>query len=234
MGDKGEPVCGPGMVRIWAPEAFLEDEAFAPVVEINEQALGAMRRLALAGGEGGCAFLRELRPLWEDLDEAALRRAARCPYALLDADFAEPRRWRAARGYEVCDEQRPESIFEPAEAQPLARLLLTYAWHLARTRRFAARFVLGLSAANAEAIAASTLAQITRVAESGREWLAPRWPQRLDAWRELLEAARTGEPGALERAQLRGLQMLAGDAWRAAGESGRPAPGAGQALPASR
>lgn len=208
--------------HLWVPEAFFADEAFAPVVEINEQALLALRDLAL----GGCAradLPGALRPLWEALDEPALHRMARCPYSLVDAGFADPGRWTPARGGLVCDAAgRGTGFFAAAEAQPLARLLLTYAWHLARTQRLAARLVLGMSASCAETIASLTLAQVCRIADREPERLTPRWMSRLDAWRQLLEAAISGESVQLEHAQLRGLQMLAGEAWRAARQA-RPA-----------
>lgn len=234
MSASGDSVGRPAAARIWVPEALLEDETFAPVVEINEQALAALQQLALAGEGSRWPLLRELRSLWQELDGAALGRAARCPYVLLDAGFADPCRWLAARGREVCDVQRPEALFAPREALPIARLLLIYAWHLARTRRLAARFVLGMSASGAEALAGCTLAQITRVAEGRPDWLVPRWPQRLDAWRQLLQAALGDESAGLEQAQLRGLQMLAGEAWRAAREAARTAAGEAESLPELR
>lgn len=207
----------PPAAHLWAPEAFLEDATFAPVVEINEQALLALRDLALGGGCGRGDLPGTLRPLWEALDEPALRRAARCPYSLVDAGFADPGGWLPARSRLVCDGAgRGAGFFPASDAQPLARLLLTYAWHLARTQRPAARLVLGMSAPCAEAIAQLTLARVCRIADREPECLAPRWSTRVDAWRQLLEAAISGESMRLEQAQLRGLQMLAGEAWRAA------------------
>jgi hypothetical protein len=87
-----------------------------------------------------------------------------------------------------------------------------YAWHLACSQGSAARLLLGMPAASALLIRHYTLRQIQTLAESRTEWLKPRWPARVQVWRELLLAAASGEPPALERARLRGLTLLASEA----------------------
>jgi hypothetical protein len=89
---------------------------------------------------------------------------------------------------------------------------LTYGWHLARSRPAAARILLGMSPVCAERIAGCTLRQIAVLAEQHPEWLQPRWSARLPVWRELLRAAICGDDAALERARMRGLQLLAAEA----------------------
>jgi hypothetical protein len=56
-----------------------------------------------------------------------------------------------------------------------------------------------------------TLCQIQALSQSHSGWLRPRWPARVQLWRELLLAAASGEVPALERARLRGLTMLAAE-----------------------
>jgi hypothetical protein len=87
-----------------------------------------------------------------------------------------------------------------------------YAWHLARSQATAARLLLGMPAPSAVLIAQYTLRQIQALAESHPDWLRPRWPARVQVWRELLLAAAAGDGTALERARLRGLTMLAAEA----------------------
>jgi len=48
-----------------------------------------------------------------------------------------------------------------------------------------------------------------RACQSARGWLRPRWAGRVRIWRELLEAAISGEGLALEMARLHGVQLLA-------------------------
>ena len=99
----------------------------------------------------------------------------------------------------------------PAAAE-VARLVFIYAWHLARSQAAAARLLLGMPATSVALIAHHTLRQIQALAESHPEWLRPRWPGRVQVWRELLLAACCGESTALERARLRGLTLLAAEA----------------------
>jgi len=64
----------------------------------------------------------------------------------------------------------------------------------------------------AAAIGRCSLRQVYALAERHPEWLRPRWSDRPAVWQELLSAAATGEVGALERARLHGLTLLAAEA----------------------
>jgi len=86
-----------------------------------------------------------------------------------------------------------------------------YAWHLARSQSAAARLLLGMPASSAALIGHYTLRQIKTLAETHLEWLRPRWPARVQVWRELLLAAVSGDVAALERARLWGLTLLAAE-----------------------
>ena len=57
-----------------------------------------------------------------------------------------------------------------------------------------------------------SLRQIHSLAQTHPHWLRPRWPARVQVWRELLLAAASGEAPVLERARLHGLTLLAADA----------------------
>ncbi len=92
------------------------------------------------------------------------------------------------------------------------RLVVTHAWHLARSEPAAARLLLGLSAANLGVIGGCTLSRLTQVAETRTQWLRPRWESRPRVWSSLLRAAGTGDARAVERLRVRGLQLLAADA----------------------
>jgi hypothetical protein len=92
------------------------------------------------------------------------------------------------------------------------RLVVTHAWHLARSEPAAARLLLGLSATNVAVIGGCTLHRLTVLAEARAQWLRPRWENRPRVWRDLLRTAAEGDAGALERLRVRGLQLLAADA----------------------
>src|SRR5205823_6609098 len=104
------------------------------------------------------------------------------------------------------------TFFTVAGATEVARLVFTYAWHLARAHGAAARLLLGMSAPCAALIAHLSLRQIHSLAQTHPHWLRPRWPARVQVWRELLLAAASGEAPMLERARLHGLTLLAADA----------------------
>jgi len=220
--DGGEP--------LWSAQGWLHAETLESLAEVNEQCLELMCEQAVAARVPGdaprelagyaaavrpAALLIELRPLWEELDAPARRRAARCPYLLVDAGLAEAERWARVLERQVQDEARPRgtrAFFAGPRAVGVMRLVVTYAWHLARSQSAAARLLLGMSAPCGRLIAACTLSQVSRLAETHVEWLKPRWAERVGVWRELLSAAISGEHAALERIRLRGVQLLAADA----------------------
>jgi len=184
------------------------------LTELNELCLALLAEQAAVRGSAASALL-PIAELWRDLDGAARRRAAGCPYLLLDAGFADPDRWRApAAPPQVGDggTARYACYFTVPAAVGVARLVFIYAWHLARSQAAAARLLLGMPAPSAALISQYTLRQIQTLSENHPEWLRPRWPARVQVWRELLLAADSGDPALLERARLRGLTLLAAEA----------------------
>jgi hypothetical protein len=184
------------------------------LIELNELCLALLveQSAVRAGPPGG--LLQQLAELSSAIDAAARRRAAACPYLLLDAGFADPLRWRSPGALpQVGDAsiERYACYFTVPAAAEVARLVFIYAWHLARTQAPAARLLLGMAAPSTAYIARYTLRQMQILAESHLEWLRPRWPARVQVWRELLLAAACGDTPALERAKLRGVMLLAAE-----------------------
>jgi len=195
------------------------------LTELNELCLALLAEQAAVRGSAASALL-PIAELWRDLDGAARQRAASCPYLLLDAGFADPDRWRApAAPPQVGDggTARYACYFTVPAAAGVARLVFIYAWHLARSQAAAARLLLGMPAPSAALISQYTLRQIQTLSENHPEWLRPRWPARVQVWRELLLAADSGDPALLERARLRGLTLLAAEA-RLASANALPVP----------
>lgn len=203
------------------------DEALiGPVSDINERLIECLRSAALvpaadsvpavsvgqggadAGGARNPAMLTALAPLWSALDDTAQRRLASCPYLLIDAGFGLPERWERLLPAAVCDAPPTVGYFTSREGVALVRRTLLFAWHLARSNRLAARVMLGMGLTVAERIAASRLRDLEALAERGCPWVAPRWAQQPQIWRQMLQAA-LGPADRLREVQLRGLQLLA-------------------------
>lgn len=205
-GDAGE---GAGLAAGW-----LRPETLESLIELNELSLGLLAEQAAVRAAPASPLLRQVGELWHLLDPAARRRAAGCPYLLLDAGFADAARWRQSSALGVGDGARSlyTTFFSVPGAVEVARLVFTYAWHLARSQSAAARLLLGMPEASATLIAHYSLRRIQALSEAHPEWLRPRWPARVQVWRELLLAAAAGEAAALERARLHGLTLLASEA----------------------
>jgi hypothetical protein len=202
---------------------WLSSVTLASLAELNELALALLAEQAAARSSCGKPLLQMMAQLWHTLDASAQRRAACCPYLLVDAGFADGLRWQSAALPQVGDsgDRAYAAFFSTPNAPAVARLVFTYAWHLVRSQGRAAQLLLGVSATSAAVIGRHTLPQIQALAESHAGWLTPRWPTRLTVWRELLLAAASGEPAALQRVQLRGLTLMAGEARLAAQRTAR-------------
>ena len=213
---------GVGLAAGW-----LRPETLESLLELNELCLALLAEQAAARPLQSSPLLRQFGELWPVLDPAARRRAAGCPYLLLDAGFADPVRWRQPAALGVGDSGNSSYVtfFTVPVAVEVARLVFTYAWHLARSQSAAARLLLGMPAGCATLIAHWSLRQIQALAEAHPEWLRPRWPTRVQVWRELLLAAAAGEATALERARLHGLTLLAAEARGAPARRADPARG---------
>jgi hypothetical protein len=191
---------------------WLRPETLDSLLELNEMAFALLVEQAGEPAPGG-GLAGAVSGVWRRLDCAARRRAASCPYLLLDAGFADTQRWSGTARAQVSDvREGPPPYFTVRAALEAARLVFTYAWHLARTQPAAARLLLGMRAPCAQAMSQCSLRQTFALADSHVAWLRPRWSARPEVWQELLAAAASGEELALERARLHGLTLLAAEA----------------------
>jgi hypothetical protein len=199
--------------RPWEAHAWLRAETLAMLAELNEQCLEMLAMQHGASSGHAPLLLRETGSLLKIMDMDARQRAAACPYLLFDVGFADQQRWSWVAGSCVRDMDRRDSspFFTLQQTRSMARVVLTYAWHLARSQNAAARLLLGMTAHCGRLIAVCTLRQIHDLAEAHPEWLQPRWCKRPQFWRELLLSATTGDTAAMEQARLRGLQIMAAE-----------------------
>jgi hypothetical protein len=198
---------------IWEPQSWLGAATLESVLEVNEQVLALLRTQCQLGASPP-PLIRDVNDLLLNLDPQSMRRAAASAVLLVDAGFADAGLWSAAIIGAVNDRPQVElaPFFTVDGSVALMRLVMTQAWHLARSQPAAARLLLGLSAANLGVIGGCTLSRLTRLAETRSHWLRPRWENRPGIWCDLLRMAGNAETGALERLRVRGLQLLAADA----------------------
>jgi hypothetical protein len=114
---------------------------------------------------------------------------------------------------EVRDGVRERAFFDREQLPGLVRQILVLAWHVARIQRQAAGMILGMEPRQLDVIAGYTLRELDRLAETRRIDVRLRWADRPRVWRHSLSVAIAGDEGGLERARLRGIQLLAAEAW---------------------
>lgn len=180
----------------------------APIAEINQALLEALRAAARDPSRARLPrLLLALREEWVRLDQAALERAAACPYLLLDAGLGQvPFGERTLLS--VMDVPA-SGYLSDADGAALMRRALLLGWHLARANRLAARVLFGMSGPVAQRLALSRLQELDAFAQRAAPGVKPRWEQQPRVWQQLLRAARRGPATQLRAAHLRGLQLLA-------------------------
>ena len=185
-------------------------ETLRTLTELNEQCLELLREQALPGTASAPLF-RELTELWIQLDEVARRRAAGCPFLLVDAGFADPYRWKWVGANCVGDREPAPygTFFTGNSAVRVAHQVFTNSWYIARTQPAGAPLFLGMPPHCVSLLKACTLRQVTELANQHSGWLRPRWAGRVRMWRELLVSAISPQGLSLEMARLHGVQLLA-------------------------
>jgi hypothetical protein len=199
----GEPNC---CEQIWPCT-----ETLKTLAELNEQCLELLAEQAVLRLSNAPPMFRDLIDLWSELDVVSRRRAAACPFLLIDAGFADPYRWRWV-GDDCVGDREPLSytaFFSGNSAIKVARQVFANAWYIVRTELTGAPLFLGMPPHCADLLKACTMRQVTELANQHAGWLRPRWAGRTRVWRELLAAALSSDGVALETARLHGVQLLA-------------------------
>jgi hypothetical protein len=194
-------------------------EIFGTLTELNEMCLKLLAEQALQPLPPTPPMFRELVDLWRQLDDVSRRRAAACPYLLMDAGFCDPYRWQwlsdqlASTRAGVRDrEPAPVAysrFFTATSVVEVARHVFTHAWYIVRTQPLGAALFLGMPAHCAALLRSCSMRQVNELADQHAGWLRPRWTGRTRVWRGLLEAAISGDVPALEMARMHGVQLLA-------------------------
>ncbi len=204
-------------MNTWERRSWLSATTLESMTEVNEEVLTLLRAQCSAAGPQQ-PLIQDVSELLRNLDAVSMRRAAGTAVLLVDARFARGSQWSDAIVGAVNDRDSPApaAFFTVDAAVRMMRLVMTHAWHVARSEPAGARLLLGLSETNVAVIGGCTLTRLLGLAEVRTQWLRPRWEHRPQVWRDLLRTAAAGDAGALERLRVRGLQLLAAEA-RASG-----------------
>jgi hypothetical protein len=160
----------------------------APLYEVNVRCLEALVRAAQGAEDGGLPLVNTLRDLLMSLNPDAYRRVAHRAVLLTDIQFSNDAWWRSAAE----NPRRPAPLatwhgsFPRKLAIPLARATLTLSWHALRASP-ADAVLLGIGAPVADLIATLSLTDIENLAELRFRHVRPRWEDRPEVWRTLLQ-----------------------------------------------
>jgi hypothetical protein len=194
--------------RQWLAGEWLDGAALAPLAELNSQCLDLVSDMAVAGQ--GSLLQQALGRQIAGLSLEARRGLANTPYLLADAGFDNPNRWQGLARWRVEDLPREPAphLFTGPQAPAFVRGVFVYGWHLARAHRQLARVVLGMSPGTARSIGDLGLSDLDWACQHRPGWVSLRWVSRPQLWSQLLGAARANDRAALQRASLRGIQLL--------------------------
>ena len=202
--------------RPWEAHAWLRAETLAVLAELNEQCL-EMLALQLAPGPNQSAhgFVRETGPLLRLMDIGCAASCSRVSLSAFRCGVCRPAALGVGRPATTCVSWRSATeppFFTLPQTRSMARIVFTYAWHLARSQNAAARLLLGMSAHCARLIAVCTLRQIHDLAETHPEWLQPRWATRPGSSGGSCYSVPTrGMRRPWIRRGMRGLQLMAAE-----------------------
>ena len=199
-----------GMAFQGSAGTWLSGDTLEPLREINAQCIDLLCAMA-ERGESALPLLQGLAPMWRMLGRDARHRLAACPWLLVDAGFGDESRWRQLTEHRVSEQPREWRVpcLVGDRGHALARRVMTYGWHLARSNRSAARIALGMSAACIERISSLSLRELDNASEYYPGGVRPRWESQVAVWRRLLAAASGVDEPALQRAGLHGIQLIA-------------------------
>jgi len=214
-GKRSHPSRGPnssGSLPAWK---WTGAEALGLVHELNEHCLEMLEKLTEKlpqeiRTDGALEAVRLHRDLWRRLDKTARRRAAGCPFLLIDVNFQNETWWRSAQDdrSEAGSGAATTSFFPAKVARELMGETLMLAWLTARSDGRTATLLLGLAPAVADIIASLRPREIRRIIARHSSQLRPRWETSPQFWQRLLVAATGGTDASLIDVHLNGLQLL--------------------------
>lgn len=185
--------------------------ALKRVHALNERCLEVLTQLTHTARERVTVdIVNRHRALWRGLDAAARRRAAQCPFLLVDAHFASEDWWYWAKNPRSAQRRAAASpsSFPPKSADELMRESLMLAWNVVSIDRGAASLLLGMAPNVSSMFADLGPQDVERIAARHSRHLRPRWEDLPQFWGNLLQAARDNDDDSLYELHLHGIQLL--------------------------
>ena len=168
-----------------------------------------------------------------ELNKAARRALAACPFALYSLGIEHQDFWRACGGFMVAEETpRYQSSMSLSAVTSFGISALFFAWHVASAQRMAAKVFFAMPDAALDALARLRLWELQRMAAERSMLMKPRWPTNNGFWPDLVRFAARGDIERLNTTQLLGSQLIAADLRaHAASRSARSSVSTGALLP---
>jgi hypothetical protein len=163
-------------------------DALAAIGGVNKQLLEALR-LSARRVDRAFPLAPSLRTPFATLTAEQLREAPSCGVLLADAGFSEVERWRRVSGesdLEPSVDNAPDWLTRE-HAIVLAYAILMVAWHVVHTAPAAAGVLLGMSEPVLKWYRKLDTADLARIARHHSGWIRPRWVDRPDLWRSVVE-----------------------------------------------
>jgi hypothetical protein len=203
----------PGVGRS-EPRTAAEPHSLAllqPIWELNARCLRLLAEDAGTSPADSFPLVRHIRDALLTQSSETQTRAARTSFLLLDLEFSNLNWWQTVVTRPSHSPALPawRGRFSRAGGRTLARGALSVAWHALRADpRAHCRF--GVLPAVGAVLESLSLAQVERLGERHYRFLRPRWEDRPDVWRQLLEGAATADYRRTRDFNIRGLQLLLG------------------------
>lgn len=185
----------------------------AALHEINGRCLDLLAHAARTGAFAPFSLVAEIREALLASTPESRRRAAHRNFLLVDLEFRNPEWWQAVSRF---PEQpfRGKTIhcpFARRSAIRLTRATLMAAWQAIHSDSDASCILLAMDRDVANVIAHVPITTLDRIADRRHRHLQPRWPDRPEIWRGLLQAAEHEDRRKSHVVDVHGLQLLSSD-----------------------
>jgi hypothetical protein len=184
---------------------------FEALFEINGRCLELMKEAAAEPTRGMHPLIYGVRDPLLQLTPIARHRAARSRILLVNLRFNDIGYWMAmgSAAQRTAAPRKGHPCFPRRSAADLSRSTLTLAWHALLGAPDLAGIAFGMHREVAKIFSGMRIADLDRIAKCQFHELMPRWADLSTVWKDLLQAARDGNPSAHRFVSLHALQLAA-------------------------